>query len=201
MKNITEFIKTTLLGGLFVLLPLLLLYLLLAETFGLIVGLATPIADLFPEGTFDEAKFPVLLAVILIVVVSFLIGLMLRLEIGRRMGGWIEKRVLGRLPAYEALKKLTSGFVETGKEGSFQSAFLISENGDRDPVYVVEEHADGHMTVLVSWSPTAFAGSVKIVKRERVEMLDVSLGDFSKALSYWGVGMSDCMDKRGTRKE
>ena len=50
MKNITEFIKTSLIGGLFVLLPLILFYLLLAEMLELVVMLATPIADLFPEG-------------------------------------------------------------------------------------------------------------------------------------------------------
>ena len=45
MKNLMEFFKTSLLGGLFVLLPLLLLYLLLAELLELVVALATPIAE------------------------------------------------------------------------------------------------------------------------------------------------------------
>ena len=56
MKQLLEFLKTTVLGGLFVLLPLLLLYLLLSEALGLIVVLAKPIADLFPKGTFDKIK-------------------------------------------------------------------------------------------------------------------------------------------------
>ena len=42
------------LGGLFVLLPLILFYLLLAEMLELVVALATPIADLFPKRTFDQ---------------------------------------------------------------------------------------------------------------------------------------------------
>ena len=56
MKQLLEFLKTTALGGLFVLLPLLLLYLLLSEALGLIVVLAGPIADLFPKATFDDIK-------------------------------------------------------------------------------------------------------------------------------------------------
>jgi len=47
MKRFTEFLKTTIMGGLFVLLPLLLLYLLLAEALPLVIVLATPIAVLF----------------------------------------------------------------------------------------------------------------------------------------------------------
>ena len=38
MKQLLEFLKTTVLGGLFVLLPLLLLYLLLSEALGLIAS-------------------------------------------------------------------------------------------------------------------------------------------------------------------
>ena len=45
MKQLAEFLKTILVGGLFVLLPLILFYLLLAELLQLVVVLATPIAE------------------------------------------------------------------------------------------------------------------------------------------------------------
>ena len=110
MKQLMAFLKTTAMGGLFVLLPILLVYLLLAEALDMIVALATPIADLFPEGTFGKVEFPVILGLVLILGVSFVIGLGLRAESGRRLGRWIERTVLDRLPAYNALKNLTTGF-------------------------------------------------------------------------------------------
>ena len=73
MKQLTEFFKTVILGGLFVLLPLLLLYLLLDEMLELVVALATPIADLFPADTFEELSAPVVVAVVLILLASFLL--------------------------------------------------------------------------------------------------------------------------------
>ena len=91
MRSLPEFFKTTLLGGLFVLLPLILLYLLLAEMLQLVVVLATPLADLFPAGTFDRINAPVLIAVLLIVGASFIFGLALRSMSLRRFGGWIER--------------------------------------------------------------------------------------------------------------
>ena len=75
MKQIIDLLKTTVIGGLFVLLPVLLLYMLLAEALQLVVALATPIADLFPQGIFAQAEAPVLIALILIVGASFLFGL------------------------------------------------------------------------------------------------------------------------------
>ena len=195
MKQIGEFLKTTALGGLFVVLPVLLLYMLLGEILDLVVGLATPIADLFPKGTFDHLAAPVPIAVALLVGVSFVIGLALRVEVGRRLGGWIDRKVLGRLPMYSALKSLTKAFGEAGEGAAFRPALLGSSEGVREVVYVVEDHGDGQLTVLVPWAPTAFSGFVKIVAKDRVEMLDTNLGEASRVLSQWGVGIRDLLGK------
>jgi len=196
MKQLLEFLKTTAMGGLFVLLPVLLLYLLLSEALDLVVAVATPIADLFPEGTFEKVEFPVIIGLILILGISFLIGLGLRLEKGRSLGRWIERTVFDRLPGYNALKSLTTGFAEAGKKGAFKAAVMTSSDGERELVYVIEDHTDGQVTVLVPWAPTAFAGSVKIVDRKRIEILDANLGDASHVLSQWGVGVRDLLGKR-----
>jgi uncharacterized membrane protein len=199
MKRFGEFLKTTLLGGLLVLLPVLLLYLLLAEMLPLIIALATPIADLFPKGTFARINFPVLIALILLVGASFVIGLGLRSAAGRRIGGWIEENALGRLPAYSALKGLTKGFVGAEEGEAFRPALLISTDGERELAYVIEEHGDGQLTMLLPWSPTAFAGSVKIVNQDRVELVDTNLGEFTRVLGHWGVGVRDLLGKGGSR--
>ncbi len=198
MRQLIEFIKTTALGGLFVLLPVLLVYLLLAEALEVVVGLATPIANLFPAGTFDQAKFPVVIALILLVGASFLIGLALRSGAGRRLGGWLENATLCRLPGYNALKDLTKGFAGTRQGGAFRPALLFSPGGERELAYVIEDHGDGQVTVLVPWSPASFAGSLKIVDRDRVELLDIDLGEFTKVLSQWGVGVRELLDESET---
>jgi uncharacterized membrane protein len=195
MKALGEFLKTTALGGLFVVLPVLLLYLLLGEILDLVVGLATPIADVFPKGTFDNLTAPFPVAVALIVGVSFVIGLAMRLEVGRRLGDWIERRVLGRLPVYSALKSLTKAFAEVGEGAPFRPALHGSSEGVREIIYVVEDHGDGQLTVLVPWAPTAFSGFVKVVGKDRVEMLDTNLGEASRVLSHWGVGVRDLLGK------
>ena len=195
MKKFTEFLKTSLLGGLFVLLPLILFYLLLAELLQVVVLLATPIADLFPKGTFDRVNTPVLMALILIVGASFLFGLALRSVSLRRLGLWIERMVLGRMPLYDAVKSLSRGLVGAKEDTAFRSAVLHSADGEREIVYVIEDHGDGHLTVLVPWAPASFAGSVKIVGSDRIEMLEVSVGEASRVLSQWGVGARELLGK------
>ena len=198
MKNVLEFLKTSIVGGLFVLLPLLLLYMLLAELLQLVVALATPIADLFPQGTFDKVNAPVLMALILIAGASFLFGLALRSMNLRRLGLWIERAMLGRLPLYNAVKSLSRGLVGANEEGVFRPAVLHSPDGGREIVYVIEDHGDGQVTLLIPWAPASFAGTVKIMGSDRIEMLDASLGETSRVLSQWGVGVRDLLGKDRT---
>ena len=55
MKPIVEFLKSTFLGGLLVLLPLLLSWALLAKAFDMIVKMAAPVVRLLPNSILMEA--------------------------------------------------------------------------------------------------------------------------------------------------
>jgi uncharacterized membrane protein len=195
MKKIVEFIKTSLSGGILVLLPLVMLYLLLDQIIDILIALATPIADLFPGELFDNLKLPGLIALILLVGASFLFGLALRSDILLRFGNWLERTLLGKLPLYGAVKSLSQGLIGAKEDGVFRPALMHSENGEREIVYLIEEDGKGQVTVLVPWAPASFAGSLKIMSRDRIELLDSNLGDTSRVLSHWGVGTFALLEK------
>jgi len=188
MKKTFEFLKTTVLGGLFVLLPVILIYLALAETLEILVLMATPIADLFFPGHFEEAVFTVPIAIVLLISLSFIFGLIMLSNVGRRFGDWIERIILGKVPGYNAIKSLTKGFSDSQQESSFKPALLKSADGNKEFVYIVEDHGNSNLTIMVPWTPTPFAGSIKIVPKDHVEPLDVKMGKLTETLSQWGIG-------------
>ena len=193
MNKIIEFFKTTILGGLFVLLPIILLYLALGEVMGVLVAMATPFADLFFPGQFEDTQFPALVALALLIGVSFILGLVMLSETSRRFGNWIERTILGRLPAYNAMKSLTTGFSDSQQESAFKPALLKSADGEKELVYIVEDHGNGNLTVMLPWTPTPFAGVIKIVPKARVEPLDTSMTKVTEALSQWGIGAKNLL--------
>ena len=195
MKNILEFLKTSLSGGILVLLPLVMLYLLLDEIIEILIALATPIADLFPGELFDNLKLPGVIALVLLVGASFLFGLALRSDTLRRFGNWLERTLLGKLPLYDAVKSLSRGLIGAKEDGVFRPALMHSGNGEREIVYLIEEDGKGQVTVLVPWAPASFAGTLKIMSRDRIELLDSNLGDTSRVLSHWGVGTFELLEK------
>ena len=159
------------------------------------VALATPIADLFPKGTFDQVKMPVVIGIILIVGASFLFGLALRSVSLRRFGLWIERTLLDRLPLYNAVKRMGRGLLGAQEDSAFRSGVFTSSNGEKEIVYVIEDHGDGKMTILCPFAPASFAGSVKIVSADRIEILEASFGDASRVIAHWGVGARELLRK------
>ncbi len=187
-----NFLKTTLLGGLFLLLPIMLLWIGIQEIGGLLVAMATPIADMLPGQMFENLVAPGLVAVVLIVGASFLLGLAAKATWLRDLGRKFEDSILYKVPMYRMLKIMSGALIDYNNS-HVDAALVKDEAGGGDPCYVIEKHADGRATVLLPWSPASFAGSIKVVQQSQLEILPCTLDEFSRSLSQIGVGVEECM--------
>jgi len=188
-----NFIKSAVVNGLVILIPLVLILVAIKEIISLMISFATPIADMFPEGTFDNVKETEIISLLLILGVAFVLGLLSKIKAGRAVGRGIEKYSLDRIPMYRMLKSLVGAFLNLETEESFKPALLENDSGDMEPAYVIEDRGRSRVVVLVPWAPTAFAGSVKLVGRERIHYLDVTLDEFSLSLTHLGIGLSELL--------
>ena len=105
MRKVKDFLKTTILGGLFVLLPVILLFLVLSETLDVIVLMAKPLVALFFPGKLEQSEFPVLVSLVILVGVSFILGLIMLSDIGRLFGNWVERIILGKSAGVQCHKE------------------------------------------------------------------------------------------------
>jgi uncharacterized membrane protein len=196
-----NFLKSTLLGGLFVILPLMLLWMGLKEIGGLLAVMAAPIADiladLFPAEYFENLTAPGVVAFFLIVAVSFVLGLAARSKWLGNIGRAIENSVLYKVPMYRMLKVMSSTLIDTGST-DVDPALLRDGSGGGDPCYVIEKHEDGRATILLPWSPASFAGNIKVVQLSDLEILTCSLDEYSRSLSQIGVGIEECVNEKST---
>ena len=192
-----KFLKSTLFRGFVVLLPILLLGLALKEIIGLLIALAEPIAEMFPKESFERVNLPGLVAIVLMVLVSFIIGLLIRSDWLSRIGKAFERKVLLKLPMYEMLKSISASLTESDTS-SFRPALIRNSDGGGDPCYIIERYANDLATVLLPWSPASFAGSVKVVNVDSLMELDCTLDAFSRSLALMGVGVESCMKPAST---
>ena len=189
------YLKKIFLRGLVILIPARLIYVTVRELIELMVGLATPIAELLPAGLIRDDDPVGIMAFILIVLFAMLLGLLWSNKLTSRGVRWMESRTLDHLPMYRMLKSLVAAFLDLEDEDSFKPACWRHADGSLEPVYVIGEHGEDMLVVMQPWTPTAFAGSVKVAPRDQVDLIPVTLDEYSLALTHFGLGLSEALKK------
>ena len=196
MKRLGNFLKTTVLGGFFALLPVVLVIELLGKAMQFAQKVTAPVVRLFPQFITQKLKFPILLAVVFLGLICFVAGLLVQSTLARATSGWVEHYLLLHLPGYRAIKGLTQSLSGTSEAGAFKPALLVSDGGQRELAYLIGDHGNGQATVMLPSSPTPMAGSVKIVARDQIEILDARLSEVTRVLNQWGVGTRELLGKQ-----
>lgn len=186
MKQARPFVVNALISGLITVVPIYLAVLLLLKAMASVVGLVSPFARLLPEWLPAEN----LLALLLLLVVCFVVGVAVRTAAGRAARERLERSLFSRLPGFALLRSLTQQLAGHGQEKVWKPALV--ETGDGlVPGFIIEELEDGRLTVFVPSVPTPLAGAVYILDRDRVHALDIPFTQAVSTVSRWGAGSSE----------
>ena len=186
MKHARELVTSTVIGGVFIVVPLYLAVLLLLKGMKSAAGLVRPIAVLLPDWLPAEQFFSLLL----VLVACFFVGAAVRTQAGRKAREKLERVFFERLPGYGLLRSLTQRLAEDGDETAWKPALVELEDA-LVPCFIIEELDDGRLTVFVPSVPTPLAGAVYIMARERVHLLDVPFTQAIRSISRWGSGSKE----------
>jgi len=192
MRQVLEFVKTTIVGGLVVVLPMAAALLLAVKMLAALEGAVDPVAAALPFGTHVGR----VLALLIILGGCFATGLLIRTRVGRRANVWLEQRVLERLPAYSLLRNLGRQVAGEGDDSQMAPALAEIEEA-LVPAFIVEELDDGRLTVFIPAIPTPTVGAVYILTPDRVHRLDVPLTTLVKCVTRWGAGSRDLVAAMG----
>jgi uncharacterized membrane protein len=184
MKALNEFAKSTLVGGLLVVVPIYFSVLLLAKALAGLVKLLGPVTALLPE-SLHGLRGPV--AVLAVVVLCFATGLALRTRLGQRVFRGFERRVLEKIPGFGVLRGVMRRISGQSDDAMFQPVLVEIEEA-LTPAFIVEELKDGRCVVLVPSVPTPAAGSLYILARDRVHWVDAPVTEAIAVITRWGAG-------------
>src|SRR4030095_7906348 len=149
MKGLAELTKTTLIGGLLVVLPISLSILLLAKTLSGVLALLSPVTVAIPAG----GQFRQVIAILIVLVVCLVAGIVVRTGPGLRAKNVLERSLLERIPGYALVRGLTDRVSGEGREGAFRPALVEIEEA-LALGFIIEEVEDGRCHVLVPSVPT-----------------------------------------------
>ena len=188
MKAIAEFTKTTLIGGVLVVIPIYLSILLLLKAVAGVAGLVSPIT----EGLPTTLPFRELVAVLILIASCFVCGIALRTGPGLRAKNALERSLLEKIPGYALIRGLAGRIVGKQDEQTF-SVVLAEIEEALVPAFLVEDCDDEHCVIFVPSVPTPAAGSIYIIARTRVHTVDVPFTHAVSVISKWGAGSSELL--------
>ena len=206
MRRLRNFVLTSLLGGLAVILPLLLFVALARWLAGLMQELTRPLAGLIGPHIAGGNTVAFAVAVLAMLGACFLTGVLLRTRVGAMAWESIDHLLARLTPGYATLRDTVGQLLGAGQGGGGlrgEVAF-VRLGGAQSPVrqigIVTARHPDGSFTVYVPTAPLPTQGFVYHLQPEVVDLRpDISaeaamrmvLACGSGAASLPGLGASD----------
>lgn len=192
------FFRTTLLGGILVILPGTILILALKWLFGMLTHAIDPLTNLLQNRIMIQRWQSDLLVILIILSACFFVGLFVRTRLGRLVYEGLEGSVLVRAPGYKLIKETINQFFGK-KKSPFSSVALVRifENDTRVTAFVTDESADGsRVTVFVPTGPNPTSGFIYHVDAQFVECIDASIEDTMRTVISCGTGSAELLYSR-----
>ena len=124
MQAIYRFFRSTILGGLVILVPLIVLVAIVVWAVEIVLKALTPVFDWLPDRSVIGVSLTALFAILGLVGACFLAGLFAETTIIRRLGDRLERLAL-LVPGYALMKNVGANFV--GIEGKHPARAVLVE--------------------------------------------------------------------------
>ena len=192
MKRLRSFLKTSLLGGLVVILPATILVSVSLWLFGLITRWIRPLSDALRSYSEYNELITEFIAISLIIFTCFFVGVLVRTRLGGFLFRTIENRILKLAPGYTMIKETVLQIFSNRDESPFSSVALAQVYGNDTlaTVFITDKHADGSFTVFMPTGPNPTSGLIFHLKGEYVHPVDIPVQDAMRSIISCGAGTS-----------
>jgi uncharacterized membrane protein len=174
----------TVVYGLLIIVPVAIIFLLLVKMTEILEKVATPLGL--------ESNFGAAIALVIVAVIAVLFVLIFAWIVGavtRRVVSFekFESTILDGIPGYPIIANVVRGFSE-GKTSYPPALVELHGPGAAALGFVMEEHANGRVTVYIPSVPVLTVGSLFVVEHERITRLEAGAKEVADCISQWGVG-------------
>jgi uncharacterized membrane protein len=197
MKQTLGIWKTTILGGIFFLLPFAVVMFLIGQLAALVVPVAKQIQPFIPAGlNVEYVSIATLLAIALLVALCYLAGLVARRSFARRFSGKLEKYLLLLFPRYAILKDQMASNIGGAASRPQLAPVVVTLNDAARIGFEVERAAGGGpVTVFLPGAPDPWQGHVVQVAADRVARLAADFGQIVGVCEMLGRGTASAAAK------
>ncbi len=187
MKGFIRILRTTIVGGIFFLIPFVVIIIVFSKAVRILRVITAPVAEHIPIKSALGMETPRILAIVLLIVFCFLAGLIARTRLARKLVGWLEANLLSNIPGYSFIKKIGEEAAGAIPAGSHEVVLVCFDDAWQIG-FLMERISDGQVVVFIPDSPTPWAGGVFILSEDRIKPLNVPSTAAIKSLQRYGEG-------------
>lgn len=195
MERIKTFIKTSLIGGLAVILPVTITILIFKWIFNFVIHIIQPLTKLVvASSNFQElASEAIVLGIILLS--CFLVGAIVKTKLGQFFREHFEKGLSKFIPGYGMIKSTIAQIFDR-KKYPFSSVALVQafENDTLMTGFIIDKHPDDIYTVFVPCGPNPTTGYIFHLKQQYVHPVTVPVENALRSVISCGVGSEALLD-------
>lgn len=196
------FFIETLLNGLLLVLPTIIILFLLSLVFKFVFNIVAPISALLDKNA-DEHKFLInILALLILITLIFIIGLIIRSARSIKSFKSFEQGYLLKIPLYSTLQETIAQFSGLKKMPFSQVVLVDAYNtGVLLTGFITEKAADGIYTVFVPTAPNPMNGNIYHVPANQMRFLDIEPEKAMRSIVGMGTGSSALFAAREKTEE
>ena len=170
----TRFIKTTILGGILFLVPIIIFMAVIGKALEFSNLIAVPLAEGLSVDSVGGFAMVHTLAVAILIAFCFVAGLAAKTTIAKNLITSLETNILDKIPAYELLKAKTQSTLSPEEAEGLRPAITRFDDSWQI-VFEIERLPDGKVVIFLPGAPDPWSGSVSVVTGDRVTPLDITM--------------------------
>ena len=174
MERFYKFITTSIITGIFFLIPIGIIIIIFEKIFHLVRKLQIALHLQITEITYIHAFFNNLIIVFFILLLCFLAGLAAKLKWGKLLVTALENNILIHLPGYDYTKATAQGVFGIADHRFSDVILYRDDTGKFAMAFKVEHITDTMIMIFIPSTPKAKDGEMLIVDKNRLTKTDLT---------------------------
>jgi len=193
-----KFIKTSLFGGLVVILPIAILGFFFKWLFKTVTDLIQPLTN------FAAKVYPIpevaadILVILIISITCFIVGVVVRTKIGNFLHRKFDTALQQMAPGYRMIKEVVSQLFGNDSTSPFSNGMVAKvklfgvDSPTEVTALVTDRHKDGSFTVFMPTGPNPTSGNIYHVTAQQVTLCpDIKIDSAMRTIIACGAGSAD----------
>jgi len=183
-----QVIRTTVLGGIVFLVPFVILVALTGKAYEIMLIVAKPVEQFIPIESFAGIAIINIITLLFIILLCFCAGVLAKTRYSKKVFNSVDNKLIMLIPGYAYIKSITTS-LDAGGNNSLQPVMVMLDDVAQ-LAFKVEDLNEEYVVIYFPSAPDPRSGSVSVVERKRVKILDVDFTAAISSLRRLGVGSS-----------